>query len=307
MIETRLLRQFVAVAETLHFNRAAERLHMAQPPLSQAIRRLEGEIGAALFERTNRSVALTPAGAAFLETARRMLESLEEGVAHTRRVAQGMDGHLTLTFINIAPYASLLRALRDFRGAFPAVAFTLQEATTQEQVQALEAGRADIGFMRNPGATTPSLRFGTLLREPIQVALPAAHPLAAQAVVPLAALKDEPFVASPRRLGQGFHDQLIQLCQTAGFVPRVAQEARQLQTVVALVAAGFGVALLPASLAQAACGDIVFRAIAADAPAPLLHLDLLIGWNPERASPVRDRLIDAVLQTVGSEKGDSAN
>ncbi|MBB1594054.1 LysR substrate-binding domain-containing protein [Achromobacter sp. UMC46] len=299
MIETRLLRQFVAVAETLHFNRAAERLHMAQPPLSQAIRRLEGEIGATLFERTNRSVALTPAGTAFLESARRMLASLEEGVAHARRVAQGMDGHLTLTFINIAPYASLLRALRDFRGAYPAVAFTLQEATTHEQVQALEAGRADIGFMRAPGATTPSLRFKTLLREPIQVALPADHPLAAETVVALAALKDEPFVASPRRLGQGFHDQLIQLCQTAGFTPRVAQEARQLQTVAALVAAGFGVALLPASLAPAARGDIVFRPIVADAPAPLRYLDLLMGWNPDRASPVRDRLISAVLQTPG--------
>lgn len=299
MIETRLLRQFVAVAETLHFNRAAERLHMAQPPLSQAIRRLEGEIGATLFERTNRSVALTPAGAAFLESARRILDALEEGVAHTRRVAQGMDGHLTLTFINIAPYASLLRALRDFRCTHPAVAFTLQEATTHEQVQALEAGRADIGFMRAPGATTPSLRFETLLSEPIHVALPQAHPLAGDAVVALAALKDEPFVASPRRLGQGFHDQLIQLCQSAGFVPRVAQEARQLQTVVALVAAGFGVALLPASLAQAAGADVVFRPIAADAPTPLQHLDLLIGWNPERASPVRDRLVAAVLQSLG--------
>nr|WP_315847215.1 LysR substrate-binding domain-containing protein [uncultured Achromobacter sp.] len=298
MIETRLLRQFVAVAETLHFNRAAERLHMAQPPLSQAIRRLEGEIGATLFERTNRSVALTPAGAAFLASARRILDALEEGVAHTRRVAQGMDGHLTLTFINIAPYAPLLRALRDFRNTHPAVAFTLQEATTHEQVQALEAGRADIGFLRTPGSTTPTLRFETLLREPIHVALPAEHPLADDPVVALAALKDEPFVASPRRLGQGFHDQLIQLCQTAGFVPRVAQEARQLQTVVALVAAGFGVALLPASLAQTAGGDVVFRPIAADAPASLLHLDLLIGWNPERASPVRDRLVVAVRQTL---------
>lgn len=307
MIETRLLRQFIAVAETLHFNRAAERLHMAQPPLSQAIRRLESEIGATLFERTNRSVALTPAGAAFLESARRMLESLEEGVAHTRRVAQGMAGHLTLTFINIAPYALLLRALRDFRAAYPAVAFTLQEATTHEQVQALETGRADIGFMRAPGATTPSLRFKTLLREPIQVALPAGHALAAQADVPLAALKDEPFVASPRRLGQGFHDQLIQLCQTAGFVPRVVQEARQLQTVAALVAAGFGVALLPASLAQTGCGDIVFRPLTADAPAPLQSLDLLIGWNPERASPVRDRLVDAVLQTFGVADDDATN
>ncbi|WP_454674262.1 LysR substrate-binding domain-containing protein [Achromobacter pestifer] len=294
MIETRLLRQFVAVAETLHFNRAAERLHMAQPPLSQAIRRLEGEIGATLFERTNRSVALTPAGAAFLETARGILASLEDGVAHTRRVAQGMDGHLTLTFINITPYASLLRALRDFREAHPAVAFTLQEATTHEQVRALEGGTADVGFLRTPGATAPALQFETLLREPIHVALPAGHPLAVHDVVDLAALKDEPFVASPRPLGQGFHDQLILLCQTAGFVPRVVQEARQLQTLVALVAAGFGVALLPASLAHPGRDDIVFRPLEADAPTSLLHLDLLMAWNPGRVSPVRDRLLAAM-------------
>lgn len=298
MIETRLLRQFIAVAETLHFNRAAQRLHMAQPPLSQAIRKLEGEIGAVLFERTNRSVSLTPAGAAFLETARGILDSLESGVAHTRRVAQGMDGHLTLTFINITPYASLLRALREFRSAYPAVAFTLHEATTREQVQALESGRADVGFMRAPGSTTPGLRFAALLREPIHVALPAGHPLAEHSAIDLSALKDEAFVASPRTLGQGFHDQLIQLCLTAGFAPRVTQEARQLQTVVALVAAGFGVALLPASLALPGRDDIMFKPLAAAAPAALTHLDLLMGWNPAQASPVRDRLIEAVQHSM---------
>lgn len=296
MIETRLLRQFIAVAETLHFNRAAQRLHMAQPPLSQAIRRLEAEIGATLFERTNRSVALTPAGAAFLETARRILDGLDEGVARTRRVAQGMDGHLTMTFINIAPYVSLLRALRDFRLTCPAVAFTLREGTTREQVEALENGTADIGFLRTPGGSTPDLRFQALLREPLCVALPAGHPLAYQPSIELAKLKDEAFVASPRSLGQGLHDQLIQLCQTAGFRPMVAQEARQLQTLIALVAAGFGIALLPGSLAAQRRDDVVFRAIESDAPMALTHLDLLMAWNPERASPARDRLVCTMQQ-----------
>lgn len=298
MIETRLLRQFIAVAEELHFNRAAERLHMAQPPLSQAIRRLEAEIGSPLFERNNRTVSLTPAGAAFLETARRTLASLEEGVAHTRRVSQGIEGHLTLTFINITPYAALLRALRDFRGAAPAVAFTLREASTREQVAALESGAADIGFLRTPGTTTLDLSFQTILREPIAVALPAGHPLAGQPRVALASLADEPFVASPRPLGQGFHDQLVQLCQTAGFAPRVVQHGRQLQTLVALVAAGFGIALLPASLAVPGRGDIVFRPLAANAPDNLLHLDLLMAWNHARVSPVRDRFIEAIRGAI---------
>lgn len=298
MIETRLLQQFIAVAEELHFNRAAVRLHMAQPPLSQAIRRLESEIGSPLFERTNRSVLLTPAGTSFLETARRILQSLDEGVTHTRRVAEGVEGHLTMTFINIVSYAPLLRALRGFRLASPGIAFTMKEATTHEQVEALESGAADIGFMRTPGTTTPNLRFETILREPICVALPAGHRLEDHASIELALLKDEAFVASPRPLGQGFHDQLIRLCQAAGFLPNIVQQARQLQTLIALVASGFGIALIPASLAMGTQEDIVFRPIIVDAPEDLLHLDLLMAWNAGQDSPIRDRLIEEVRGAV---------
>ena len=297
MIETRLLQQFIAVAEELHFNRAAERLHMAQPPLSQAIRKLEGAVGAPLFERTPRSVALTPAGAAFLETARRTVQSLEEGVAQTRRVAQGMEGHLTLTFINIAPYASLLQALRHFRELNPGIAFTMREATTQGQVNALEQGEADIGFMRTPGTTTPHLRMERLLSERICVALPAGHPLAAKAGIDLALLRDEAFVASPRTLGKGFHDQLIGLCQTAGFVPDIVQHGRQMQTLIALVAAGFGIALLPASLATETREDVVFRPLQVEAAEDVSRLELFMAWNETRTSAIRDRLIQAILQT----------
>ncbi|KAB7629764.1 LysR substrate-binding domain-containing protein [Stenotrophomonas rhizophila] len=298
MIETRLLQQFIAVAEELHFNRAAERLHMAQPPLSQAIRKLEAAVGAPLFERTPRSVALTPAGAAFLETARRTVQSLEEGVAQTRRVAQGMEGHLTLAFINIAPYASLLQALRHFRERNPGIAFTMREATTQEQVNALEQGEVDIGFMRTPGTTTPHLRMQRLLSERICVALPAGHPLAAKARIDLALLSNEAFVASPRTLGKGFHDQLIGLCQTAGFVPDIVQHGRQMQTLIALVAAGFGIALLPASLATETREDVVFRPLQVDAAEDVSRLDLFMAWNETRTSAIRDRLIQAVLQTL---------
>jgi len=297
VIETRLLQQFIAVAEELHFNRAAERLHMAQPPLSQAIRKLEGAVGAPLFERTPRSVALTPAGAAFLETARRTVQSLEEGVAQTRRVAQGMEGHLTLTFINIAPYASLLQALRHFRELNPGIAFTMREASTQEQVNALEQGEADIGFMRTPGTTTPHLRMVRLLSERICVALPAGHPLAAKAGIDLALLRDEAFVASPRTLGKGFHDQLIGLCQTAGFVPDIVQHGRQMQTLIALVAAGFGIALLPASLATETREDVVFRPLQVEAAEDVSRLELFMAWNETRTSAIRDRLIQAILQT----------
>lgn len=298
MIETRLLQQFVAVAEELHFNRAAERLHMAQPPLSQAIRKLESAVGAPLFVRTNRSVALTSAGAAFLVTARSTLRALEEGVAQTRRVAEGIEGHLTLTFINIAPYAPLLRALRGFRHASPGISFTMVEATTQEQVIALEQGRADIGFMRTPGTSVPHLRLATVSSEPIVVALPAGHRLEAAPTISLELLKDDAFVASPRTLGKGFHDQLLSLCHAAGFVPDIVQHGRQMQTLIALVAAGFGVALLPASLATNARTDVVFRPLQVDASDALSRLDLFMAWNETRASAIRDRLIQAVLETL---------
>lgn len=298
MIETRLLRQFIAVAEELHFNRAAERLHMAQPPLSQAIRKLEQEVGVALFERNNRSVALTSAGTAFLQSARKVLLQLDEGVEQARRVAAGLEGHLSLTFINIAPYDTLLSALRRFRSAFPAVSFTMQEATTHEQVEALEQGRADLGFMRTPGRSAPDLRFECVLREAILIALPAGHRLARRKTVALAALKDEGFVSSPRHLGQGFYDQLVQLCEAAGFVPRIAQQARQLQTLVALVAGGFGVALLPASLAQDSRNNVVFRPIQVDAPGALRHVELLMVWKERAHSPIRDTLIAEVRRSM---------
>jgi len=298
MIETRLLLQFIAVAEELHFNRAAQRLHMAQPPLSQAIRRLEQQIGAPLLKRSNRSVSLTPAGAAFLNSARRMVRLLEESVEEARRVAQGIEGHLNLTFINIAPYGALLRALRRFRCVFPAVSFTMQEATTQEQVEALEQGRADLGFMRPPGRTAPGLRFTSILRERVVVALPVGHRLAGSKIISLAALYDDAFVSSPRHLGQGFHDQLVQLCDAAGFVPRIAQEARQLQTLVGLVAGGFGIALLPASLTQDGREDVVFCNIEVDAPETLLYVELLMAWSEHRPCVIRDRLIDEVRSTL---------
>lgn len=298
MIETRLLRQFVVVAEELHFRRAAERLHMAQPPLSQAIRRLEAEIGFPLFERNNRNVTLTQAGAAFLQKARGILDAFEEGIAYTRRVAQGTDGHLTISFINITPYLPILHALRNFRHATPHVALTLKEATSYEQVRALESGEADLGFLRIAATTSTTLHFEEILREPICVALPAGHCHASHQRIELKRLKDESFVASPQPLGRGMHDQLVNLCLAAGFVPRIVQEARQIQTLVGLVASGFGIALIPASLASEIRQDVVFRSISVDAPDELRYLSLLMAWNRTRPSSVRDRFIEEVRSLI---------
>lgn len=291
MIETRLLRQFIAVAEELNFRRAAERLHMAQPPLSQAILRLEQHLGYPVFERSNRKVSLTAAGTAFLATARQVLTSLEEGVAKARRVAQGSAGHLRLGFIQITPYAHVLDALRRFRLDFPEVHLTLREAPTQELVELLEAGQLDVALLRAPGRSTPALAFERLSGEAIMAALPAGHRLAGRPVVALSELQDDDFVASPRALGQGFHDQLASLCLHAGFVPNVVQQARRLQTVAGLVAAGFGVALLPASLAATLPGGAVMLPLITDAPEQLTRLDLSMAWNAQQALPVRERLL----------------
>ena len=300
MIETRLLRQFIAVAEELNFRRAAERLHMAQPPLSQAILRLEQQLGYPVFERNNRKVGLTAAGTAFLATARQVLLALEEGVAETRRVAQGSAGHLRLGFIQITPYAHVLDALRRFRADFPDVHLTLREASTQELVELLEADQLDVALLRAPGRSTPALAFERLSGEAIMAALPAGHRQAGRQAVALSALKEEDFVASPRALGQGFHDQLASLCLHAGFVPQVVQQAGRLQTVAGLVAAGFGVALLPASLAGVLPQGAVMLPLITDAPEQLLRLDLQMAWNARQALPVRERLL-AQLRLSASE------
>jgi len=299
MIETRLLRQFIAVAEELNFRRAAERLHMAQPPLSQAILRLEETLSYAVFERSNRKVSLTPAGSAFLLTARAVLATLEEGVAATRRVAQGVEGHLRLSFIHITPYAPVLDALRQFRADSPAVQFSLREASTQEQVELLEAGEIDIAILRAPGRSTPGLRFERLASEEIVIALPPGHRFTrpGRSQLALAELSEDDFVATPRGLGQGFHDQLASLCLHAGFAPRVVQQARRLQTLLGLVAAGFGVALLPASLALQAPPGVTILPLQSDAPDALRQLELFMAWNPQRSSSVRDRLLAQLRQS----------
>lgn len=299
MIETRLLRQFVAVAEELNFHRAAGRLHMAQPPLSQAIRKLEDTLGLSLFERSNRSVALTPAGAAFLATARRVLALIDEGIREAQAVAAGQAGQLSITFVGTA-HDLLPLALRRFRAEYPGIELVLREATTAEQIAAVTAGEADIGLMRQPGIMIAQLASESLLREPILSALPDDHPLAGQEAVPLAALAGDDFIGTPRQLGIGFHDQIIGLCRLAGFSPRIVQQARQMQTVASLVASGLGVALIPASLALTPRTGVTFRPIAVEAPPEMTHVELIAAWDATRHMRARDHFL-VVLRQVADD------
>jgi len=217
-------------------------------------------------------------------------------------VAQGIEGHIRLTFINIVPYVPLLKVLREFREKFPQVELSMQEATTDEQIEALERGTADIGFMRKPGRTTPHLSYVPIFREQIYVVMPVGHVLQAQMDIQLAALVGADFVASSRSLGQGFHDQLIALCLTAGFQPKIVQQARQLHTLIALVAMGVGVALVPASLLIQGREDVVFRPLVADIPNDLLYLDLFMTWNRTASAPARDHLITAIREAMSLDK-----
>ncbi len=256
-VDLRLLRSFVAVAEELHFGRAAARLHLAQPPLSQQIRRLEAAVGCELLWRTSRSVRLTPAGAAFVERARRTLRNVEEDVAEARAIGSGASGRLRVGFVGSALLAGLPAALTAHRAAHPDVEVRLREAHTAVLLEGLRDGSLDIAVARD-AEPDPDDRFvaGTLLREPYVAVVPATHPAAGAATLPVTALRDEPFVSPARSGGERAYEKPLGLCERHGFRPAVTQEASHWLTVLQLVGAGFGVCLAPACVAAIAPASV---------------------------------------------------
>lgn len=261
-IELRHLRYFVAVAEDLSFSKAAERLGIAQPPLSQQIQRLETLVGHPLFERRPR-VRLTPAGEAFLLAARRALAQVEQGVEATHRAARGEIGTVTVGFAASMILSLVPEVVRAFRKRFPGVDLQLRELSSAAQVQALRDGQIDVGLVREPlpigDLGKGELRFETIGGESLVAVLPPEHPLAGQRRVPLAALSEEPFVHFPRQVAPGLYDRILSLCQDAGFHPRVVQEAHEWLTIVGLVEAGMGVSLVPESFRKLKWGKVVYR------------------------------------------------
>ena len=300
MIETRLLRQFIAVAEELNFNKAAIRLHMAQPPLSQAINRLEDKLGFSLFTRNKRGVKLTPAGDAFLNTAYSTLKELELGIEHALQVSQGIAGKLTVTALSIAYYESLLSTLRQFRESYPKVQLIIKEMPSSSQARAILSGEADIAFMRKLPISAQNVESRLLLDEEIVIALPADHPKAKEGRIDLRDFAGEDFVFTPQALGIGYHSQLIALCEAAGFYPRVAQEAAQIQTLIGLVACGFGVALVPESIAGSIMRDkVLFRRINSVTASPNPAIGLYMSWNTDNQSPLMDSFISMLDFNAG--------
>ncbi len=280
-MELRHLRYFVAVAGELSFARAARTLHLSQPPLSRQIRALEDELGTTLFARTKRAVALTPAGAALLPEARRLLRDADALKAGARAHAAGTAGSLALGFIGMAAYNVLPAVLPEFHRRHPGVRLALREATSDVLLAALRQGEIDVGLVLPP-ADDPALEYATLHRDVLVAALPAARrELRGRGAIRLASLAAEPFVLFPRKVGASLYDHVVGLCRRAGFSPRVEQEAIQMQTIVSLVAAGMGVALVPASLVHMRRTGVVYRPLAERSPA----IEVGIAWRRDDESP----------------------
>jgi DNA-binding transcriptional LysR family regulator len=282
-VELRHLRYFVAVAEELHFGRAAQRVGIAQPPLSQQIQQLERLLGARLFNRSRRRVELTQAGHLLLDDARRILADVARATDRARRAELGEVGTLTVAFAASVMFLELPRIIREFRARFPDVVLSLREMPTAMQLDALTSGEIDVGFVREPPAL-PGLFLETVMREPLRIALSQSHPLAALRRVPLERLADEPFVLFPAEVGPGLHAQVLAICRTAGFTPRVVQESRELYTTVSLVEAGLGVTIVPASIEKMGWTGVCYRPL----PARLgsTRIDMARRDGPEAASPV---------------------
>jgi DNA-binding transcriptional LysR family regulator len=296
-MELRHLRYFVAVAEERHFGHAAERLHMAQPPLSRQIQALEAELGFALFERSRRSVQLTPAGEVFLTGARSVFAEVERITREARLAREGQTGRIAVGYLASLAYTGLTRLLRAFREQAPGVEVTLRELPPGEQLEAVKHGRIDLGFVRGP-IEDPAIAWEVVRREKLLVLLPSDHPLAARKRIPLGILAAEPFVTIPRSRAAAYFDNLIALCQRAGFSPRIVQEAPQLD-LVSLVAAGFGVAILPESVRETHRPDIVLLPLVGSPT-----IDLLAAWLASNPSPALRAFLDVTRRVgVGSIGG----
>jgi DNA-binding transcriptional LysR family regulator len=282
------LRYFVAVAERLHFGRAAEALHISQPPLSRAIRALEDRLGVALFARTRRRVELTPEGARLLEEARRLTGQMERMVVELRRMASGEQGRLRIGFVSLADYGVLPGLLKAFKAMRPGVTLALREMLSPEQSLALGARELDFGLLLPPVSGDADVEHLVVQRERFVAALPSRHRLArVRGKLPVSALGGDPFVMVPREIAPALYDIVTGLAARAGISLNVAQEAIQMQTVVSLVSSGLGSAIVPASVANLGRRGVVYREIADRHP----RLDVWLAWpRGELGSSAREFL-----------------
>jgi len=292
-MELRHLRYFIAVAEELHFGRAALRLFIAQPSLSQQIRQLEEELGFPLLKRTQRSVELTDAGQVFLVSARHILVQVQEAKRMAQRAYRGEVGRLVVGYISSSTYDLLPVMLRAYRERFPHIEVALRELTTPAQVRALEENELQIGLLRLP-ISTPLLNVEVIRREPIVCVLPEGHPLVAYERVAMSMLVNEPFVLQSRQQGGGYYVQLMKLCLASGFSPNVVQEVTESHTIVGLVAAGIGVSLVPSSIRNIRSEGIIYREL----EGTTTMTEIALAWRRDADSAIVQNFLAVARETV---------
>jgi len=298
-MELRHLRYFVAVAQERHFTRAAERLGIKQPPLSMQIRQLEEEIGAPLFHRLTRGVELTEAGKALFEQAERLLQQVDQLKADVQSRARGETGHLGIGFAGATYFNPQIPAIAmAFRERYPDVALTPEAGNTPRLAVGLRAGEIDVAFVRPPVSGAEHLRIDPLVEEPMLVVVPQSHPQARESAVALEALANDHLILFPRAIGPGLYDSIIAGCQRAGFSPKVGQEAPQIPSIVHLVAAGFGVSIVPQSIAQIHAQGVRFRPIKGE---PLMAPIALAYRSDERSKAVQNFVSLARAQVAAAK------
>lgn len=298
-MDLRQLKYFIAVAEERSFSRAALRLHVSQPPLSTQLKALEDELGVRLLDRTNRGVSLTAAGQVFFDEMRAVLARLERGKEMARNAGRGDVGTLSIGFVSIADYGILPPALKEFRSLYPGVEVHLHELTTDAQVREIRAARLDLGIGLGP-LDAPDLHFEAVAQEQLMLAAPTGHRLSrGDKAVDLKTLANESFIIPPRDIAPGLFDLIIGECRAAGFAPRITQQARQMQTVISLVACGMGFALVPASVQNLRRQGVQYRPLQGAAAA--IELGILRPRDDD--DPVSRNFVETLLRVAQTADG----
>jgi DNA-binding transcriptional LysR family regulator len=297
-MDLRHLRYFIAVAEELNFTRAADRLHIAQPPLSQQIRQLEEELGVTLLHRTKRHVELSEAGQVFLDHARQILRSTEVAAVQARRAQRGEIGRLSVGFFEHMSYTLLPPIFRAYRERFPDVDVDVRWFPVIGQADALRRGDVDISFMR-PGTDSEDITTEVLVTEPFVIAVPASHPFATEDSLSLRDCAAERFVMYTPHLAPDFHDMILRMCATAGFTPRVALEVGQVYTCLGLVSSGIGLAFVPSSVQRIHLDHLVYKPLRSRS----LPVEVMLGWRRTNSSPLIGAFVETAKEAIAASGG----
>jgi DNA-binding transcriptional LysR family regulator len=299
----RQLKSFIALAEELHFGRAAKRVNLSQPALSLQVQGIEEELEVKLFFRNRRKTELTQAGVVFLNEAREVLQRTEQAIATVRRAALGHVGTLRIGFISTAAAIITPKLVKRFHDKYSHVDIELRNILTRDQITHLQERKIDVGFLRMPLPTPPDIRTRVIHREPFVLLLPASHPLAQLKAVTLADCQGADFVMYTRKMAPGFHDSIMSILHRNGLTPHVVQEASEMYTLISLVATGLGVAVAPASIALHLVENVVVR----DLPTINARSEIAIAWKKDNVSTTTQLFLKMALENIKTTKDNSAS